>query len=111
MGVCMIKDAQLKKLFLCVLFLGCSTPVKAEEEGFYSQRSYCQRRTNKVFLDRSEGKKTFGDCFSDILKDAFYIHKNLLSWDTLKVAAAIVPSALIARKFDEKIQCNFYDAH
>jgi hypothetical protein len=96
--------------FLTILFVVSDTYAGIAEKSFYAKTCYCQRRAQSVIENKCIGQKTAGIYLSDIIKDAFCIHQNLFSWDTLKIAAVIVPAALITRKFDEKIQCNFYDA-
>lgn len=44
-----------------------------------------------------------------ILQDALELHKNLLSWDTFKIATALFPLYIGTRMIDERLQNCFYD--
>src|SRR5438477_5604441 len=111
MEMIMLKIIKLPNyLFFLMICIVVDSPAHELQRSFYSHSCYCKRRAESAVEYKCMNKKTAGTCLSDIIKDAFCIHANLFSWDTLKIAGVIVPATLIARKFDEKIQCNFYDS-
>jgi membrane-associated phospholipid phosphatase len=77
--------------------------------GFTSKKEYLKGRSFAHQKKRDEGYKSVSDYFSGIFVDAFHFHKNLISFDTLKVAAAVVPTFFITRHYDDKIHECFYD--
>lgn len=71
---------------------------------------YIKNRFKSYQEKKMHGEKTVYDYFSGIFVDAFSFHKNLISFDTLKVAAAVVPSFFLVRHYDDKIHECFYNA-
>ncbi len=70
---------------------------------------YIKNRLKSYQEKKIRGEKTVYDYFSGLFIDAFSFHKNLVSFDTLKVAAAIVPSFFLVRHYDDKIHSCFYN--
>jgi len=68
-----------------------------------SKKNYIQKRQS------ADKKKSFsGKCVS-VFSDVFDFHKNLISPDTLKVAAITIPSFFIARFADDSVHECFYN--
>jgi membrane-associated phospholipid phosphatase len=76
------------------------------------------RLTGKTEMDvRSRKKKTYanvGWALSDAINHAFYnlfyLHLNIFTWDTLKIASTIFPVYVGSRMVDEPLQNWFYNS-
>ncbi len=44
------------------------------------------------------------------IRDTFYLHKNLFTWNSFKIITATFPLFIGSRMIDEKLQNKFYDA-
>ncbi|HTM06340.1 MAG TPA: phosphatase PAP2 family protein [Patescibacteria group bacterium] len=103
------------RLILTVLCIGSFLYGEQEPEKVflkkYSKHSYIERRKNYATNEKHQSKRHVSTFVTRFARDVFLLHKNLCTWDTLKVAAAIVPTTLIAHHFDDKIQASFYDKH
>jgi membrane-associated phospholipid phosphatase len=106
----------IKTKILCLLVINSIMSASDQDNlsaksnvSFWSQRAYIQRRNDAAQKDCKNGKLRFSGVIKRCGRDFALLHKNLFSWDTLKVAAVIVPSVAVAYKFDHKIHKNFYD--
>lgn len=70
----------------------------------YTKRKKWPRRQGLTFASR------MGEAISSAASDVFYLHVNLLSWNTFKVITSMFPVYVAARMIDEKLQKYFYDA-
>ena len=66
---------------------------------------------------RPRKKKTYAnvgwaisDAISHAFSNIFYLHTNIFTWDTLKVASTIFPIYVGSRMFDERLQNWFYNS-
>jgi membrane-associated phospholipid phosphatase len=100
-----VKQQKLSRGLLVLIFLGMSIVCHA------SKKAYIKSRSQRFQETRKQEKKTVSDYFSGILVDAFRFHTNLISLETLKVAAAVVPSFFLVRHYDDKIHECFYNSH
>ena len=57
------------------------------------------------------GKREIKKYTKPILLDALELHRNLFTWDTLKIAGVLFPFYFGTRLIDEKLQNCFYDRH
>jgi membrane-associated phospholipid phosphatase len=99
-------------------FLVTCLPVWASDErplplkpslSSWSHRAYIQRRNYASQKECKEGKLRLSGIIKRCGVDLALLHKNIFDWDTLKVAALVVPTVALAYKFDHKIHANFYD--
>lgn len=72
-----------------------------------SHKSYIKRRNDAAL--KKPHTRYVSEFVTTFARNVYLLHRNLIDWDTLKVAAGIVPATLIAHHFDDKIQCTFYD--
>lgn len=68
-------------------------------------------KTTPKRLHRKKGasKRAAQQFACTLLQDALELHKQLLSWDTFKIATAIFPLYVGTRMIDERLQNCFYD--
>lgn len=102
-----------KKQFLLVhitLFCFWHPIISTESIQKWSKKEYIKKRS-LIGKSKHTPSKYLSQFVTTFVRDVYLLHKNLINWDTLKVAAAIVPATLIAHHYDEKIQCSFYDKH
>lgn len=89
---------------------------QAAQETVPKKRRYLlQRKPKKIRLPKRrksrypEGTTYAAQKVGGILKDAFILNVNLISWDTFKILASTFPLFVGARMIDENIQMHFYD--
>lgn len=122
----MHKKMRLSILFLCLLaatttFAGRRRPPKKEVPNiapddielcvlprpFPDQEKYLKPRKKKTYAN-------VGWALSDAIRHAFYnvfyLHANIFTWDTLKVASTMFPIYVGSRMFDEHLQNWFYNS-
>lgn len=71
----------------------------------HSLKAYIQRRKTK----HQQPGWHASSYVAEFLIDAVRLHKNLFSFETAALSAAIVPAVLATRRFDDHIQSYFYD--
>lgn len=102
-----------KKQFLLFSFaLHCFfvTIIPSEPTQTWGKKEHVKKR-NLFAKNNKTPSKYISQFVTRFARDIYLLHKNLIDWNTFKVAAAIVPATLIAHHYDEKIQCTFYDKH
>ncbi len=74
---------------------------------FYSVKSWIERRKERQCCYYNPWRVS--DVFGWVLKDAFCINWNLLTWDSFKIVTTIFPFYISARMVDQKLQNCFFD--
>ncbi|RTL07043.1 phosphatase PAP2 family protein [Candidatus Dependentiae bacterium] len=96
-------------LFAYAAFLCFYYPIIGQTQTTKWSKKEQVKKRNAFAKNRQTPSKYVSEFVTTFARDIYLLHKNLIDWDTLKVAAAIVPATLIAHHYDEKIQCTFYD--
>lgn len=76
---------------------------------YYSKKSLIMRRNEAAMYARATDCVRPTDIFTRLGRDVLLLNRYLFTWDTLKVAAVIVPAATLAYHFDHTIQECFHD--
>lgn len=105
---------RIHKLFaiiLTVLSIIYANPSRANQ----SQRSRIQNKQIRFSKHLQKKQRTCSNTYkprnyiSNLFQDALELHKNLFTWDTLKIAATVFPVFVGTRMIDERFQNCFYN--
>jgi len=72
------------------------------------RKNYRDRKKNHIQRNRSI--PTVGQHTYAVLQDALLLHKNIVAWDSFKIATMIFPLFVGTRMIDERLQNLFYNA-